>query len=159
MAVSDGTGRRAASTRAPARAPGVACCERKSAVLGLVVIVLFAADRHLRAADRALRSDPAELDLDPQAAVAAALVRHRRVGARPVLARDLRRPRLAAGRASSRSPSRSALGVPIGLLAGYGGRWIDAVISRITDAMLAMPVPDPGHRAWRRFSGPRCRTP
>ena len=31
------------------------------------------------------------------------------------------------------------LGVPIGLLAGYGGRWIDAVISRIADAMLAVP--------------------
>ncbi len=32
-----------------------------------------------------------------------------------------------------------AIGVPFGLLAGYGGRWIDAVISRITDAMLAIP--------------------
>jgi peptide/nickel transport system permease protein len=32
-----------------------------------------------------------------------------------------------------------ALGVPIGLLAGYGGRWADAVIGRITDAMLACP--------------------
>src|SRR5262245_52414412 len=31
------------------------------------------------------------------------------------------------------------LGVPIGLLAGYGGRWIDAVIGRVTDAMLAIP--------------------
>jgi peptide/nickel transport system permease protein len=31
------------------------------------------------------------------------------------------------------------LGVPIGLLAGYGGRWVDAVIGRITDAMLACP--------------------
>jgi peptide/nickel transport system permease protein len=31
------------------------------------------------------------------------------------------------------------LGVPIGLIAGYGGRWIDALISRITDAMLAIP--------------------
>src|SRR5262249_4790736 len=31
------------------------------------------------------------------------------------------------------------LGVPVGLLAGYGGAWIDAVISRITDAMLAIP--------------------
>ncbi|HET6927400.1 MAG TPA: ABC transporter permease [Hyphomicrobiaceae bacterium] len=30
-------------------------------------------------------------------------------------------------------------GVPIGLLAGYGGRWIDALIGRITDAMLAVP--------------------
>jgi peptide/nickel transport system permease protein len=31
------------------------------------------------------------------------------------------------------------LGVPIGLLAGYGGRWTDAIIGRITDAMLACP--------------------
>jgi peptide/nickel transport system permease protein len=32
-----------------------------------------------------------------------------------------------------------ALGVPIGLAAGYIGRWIDGLISRITDAMLATP--------------------
>jgi peptide/nickel transport system permease protein len=32
-----------------------------------------------------------------------------------------------------------AIGVPIGLLAGYVGRWVDALISRITDAMLACP--------------------
>ena len=32
-----------------------------------------------------------------------------------------------------------ALGVPFGLLAGYFGGWIDQVISRITDALLAMP--------------------
>jgi peptide/nickel transport system permease protein len=32
-----------------------------------------------------------------------------------------------------------ALGVPIGMLAGYVGRWVDAIISRITDAMLACP--------------------
>jgi peptide/nickel transport system permease protein len=31
------------------------------------------------------------------------------------------------------------LGVPVGLLAGYGGKWTDALISRITDAMLACP--------------------
>ena len=39
------------------------------------------ADRHLCPAAHALRPGPAELDLDPQAAVAAALVRHRRVRA------------------------------------------------------------------------------
>ncbi|MBL8700968.1 MAG: ABC transporter permease [Alphaproteobacteria bacterium] len=32
-----------------------------------------------------------------------------------------------------------ALGVPIGLLAGFRGGWIDALISRLTDAMLACP--------------------
>jgi len=32
-----------------------------------------------------------------------------------------------------------ALGVPIGMLAGYVGRWVDSLISRITDAMLACP--------------------
>jgi peptide/nickel transport system permease protein len=32
-----------------------------------------------------------------------------------------------------------AIGVPIGLLAGYVGGWLDSLISRITDAMLAIP--------------------
>jgi peptide/nickel transport system permease protein len=31
------------------------------------------------------------------------------------------------------------MGVPLGLLAGYRGGWIDALISRFTDAMLACP--------------------
>ena len=37
------------------------------------------------------------------------------------------------------SVSISALGVPIGMLTGYLGRWVDALISRVTDAMLACP--------------------
>lgn len=32
-----------------------------------------------------------------------------------------------------------ATGVPLGLLAGYFGGWVDLVISRFTDALLAMP--------------------
>jgi peptide/nickel transport system permease protein len=32
-----------------------------------------------------------------------------------------------------------ACGIPIGLLAGYAGGWVDALISRMTDAMLACP--------------------
>lgn len=32
-----------------------------------------------------------------------------------------------------------ALGVPIGLMAGYVGGWTDSLISRFTDAMLAVP--------------------
>ncbi|MDW8316195.1 MAG: ABC transporter permease, partial [Rhodovarius sp.] len=31
------------------------------------------------------------------------------------------------------------IGVPIGMLAGLAGGWVDAVISRIADAMLAVP--------------------
>ena len=31
------------------------------------------------------------------------------------------------------------IGVPLGLLAGYRGSWTDALISRVTDAMLACP--------------------
>lgn len=32
-----------------------------------------------------------------------------------------------------------AIGVPIGLWAGYVGGWVDAVVSRLTDALLACP--------------------
>lgn len=32
-----------------------------------------------------------------------------------------------------------AIGVPTGLLAGFAGGWVDSVLSRITDAMLACP--------------------
>ena len=32
-----------------------------------------------------------------------------------------------------------SIGVPVGMLAGYRGGWTDALISRITDAMLAIP--------------------
>jgi peptide/nickel transport system permease protein len=31
------------------------------------------------------------------------------------------------------------IGVPLGLLAGYRGGWVDTIISRLTDAMLAIP--------------------
>ncbi len=33
----------------------------------------------------------------------------------------------------------AGFGVPLGLLAGYAGGWIDAILSRIVDAMLAIP--------------------
>jgi peptide/nickel transport system permease protein len=31
------------------------------------------------------------------------------------------------------------LGLPLGMIAGYAGGWVDAVVSRLTDAMLAIP--------------------
>lgn len=33
----------------------------------------------------------------------------------------------------------TAIGVPVGLLAGYAGRWIDAALSRAAESLLAMP--------------------
>ena len=36
-------------------------------------------------------------------------------------------------------PIAALLGVPLGLVAGYAGGWADAVISRITEALLACP--------------------
>ena len=33
----------------------------------------------------------------------------------------------------------AGIGVPAGLLAGFAGRWVDAIMSRIVDAMLACP--------------------
>ncbi|MEA2872328.1 MAG: peptide/nickel transport system permease protein, partial [Hyphomicrobiales bacterium] len=32
-----------------------------------------------------------------------------------------------------------SVGVPLGLISGYLGGWVDALLSRITDAMLAVP--------------------
>ena len=57
---------------------------------------------------------------------------------RRALAHRLGYPRLLLAGVVSVSISL-ALGVPIGMAAGYLGRWVDALISRITDAMLACP--------------------
>ena len=93
-----------------------------------------------RAAHRALRPDRAELVGRAQAALRRALVRHRRGRARPPLAHHLRRPRLALGRRDLGRASRSRVGVPLGLLAGYAGGLVDGAASAaLTDAMLACP--------------------
>ena len=50
------------------------------------------------------------------------------------------------------------IGVPFGLLSGYRGGFIDALISRITDAMLACPFLIPPLH-WLRFSDQASVTP
>jgi peptide/nickel transport system permease protein len=62
------------------------------------------------------------------------------------------RASLLAGVVSVSSPW--LIGVPIGLAGGFLGGWTDSVISRVTDALLAVPVPDPGDRAGR-LPGPQ----
>ncbi len=112
--------------------------KQKSAVLGLVVIVLFVLMAILA---------PLIVPYDP------ALQSWTSVRKPPSLAhwfgtdesgRDLVSRVIFGARASLLAGAVSitialSLGVPIGLLAGYGGRWIDALVSRITDAMLAIP--------------------
>ncbi len=124
----------------PARRALRRLCKRKGAVVGLVVIALFIAARAVRAADRALRSDRDQL-------VARCASRPRRcTGSAPTssaatcsrASSTARAPRcwpasISVGDRARRSACRSACSP------GYLGGWIDALISRITDAMLACP--------------------
>ena len=110
---------------------------RKGAVVGLIVIATFIVLAFL-APDCALRSRGDELDAGSQAAVRAALVWHRRSRPRYPC------PLIFGARASLVAGAISvgialSVGVPFGLLAGYRGGFVDALISRITDAMLACP--------------------
>ena len=63
-----------------------------------------------------------------------------------------------------------AIGVPLGLLSGYVGGWVDAVLGRVTDAMLAIPFlilairarglprPEPHERHESPSASPRPRS-
>ncbi|WP_375779767.1 ABC transporter permease [Bradyrhizobium sp. ma5] len=128
----------AETLESPARRAGRRLIRRKGAVLGLAVIVLFI----LLAAFA-----PLIVPYDP-IATSWSLVRKApsmqhwfgtdELG-RDVLARVVfgARASLLAGVISV--SIAVAIGVPLGLLAGYRGGFIDALISRITDAMLACP--------------------
>ena len=113
---------------------------RKGAVVGLVVIALFVLLAVFAPLIVALRPDRAQLDRGAQGALA------RSTGSAPTSSGATSWPASIYGARASLLAgvdlgrrSRSAIGVPLGLLPGYRGGWIDALISRITDAMLACP--------------------
>ncbi|MCC8952120.1 ABC transporter permease [Bradyrhizobium sp. Pear77] len=128
----------AETLESPARRAGRRLIRRKGAVLGLAVIALFILLAVLA---------PLIVPYDP-IATSWSLVRKApsmqhwfgtdELG-RDVLARVVfgARASLLAGVISV--SIALAIGVPLGLLAGYRGGFIDALISRITDAMLACP--------------------
>jgi peptide/nickel transport system permease protein len=111
---------------------------RKSAMLGLAVLVFFiviaiaapyvAPDDPLKANFLLVRKPPS----------AAHLFGTDEIG-RDVLSRVIwgTRASLLAGLVSV--TIALALGVPLGLLAGYVGRWVDGLISRLSDAVLSCP--------------------
>ena len=112
--------------------------KRKGAVFGLVVIVLFVALAVL--APLVSPYDPAAQSWTAVRKAPSALhwFGTDDVG-RDVLARVIfgAQASLLAGVISV--AIALSVGVPLGLAAGYAGGWFDALISRITDAMLAVP--------------------
>ena len=58
---------------------------------------------------------------------------------RDVLARIIYGARASLGAGLVSVALAVSLGLPLGLLAGYAGGWIDGAISRLTDALLAIP--------------------
>ena len=122
----------------PARRALRRLLRRKGAVFGLVVIALFVAMAVL--APWVSPYDPAAQSwtLVRKAPSAAHWFGTDEVG-RDVLSRVIwgARASLSAGLVSV--GIALGVGVPLGLLAGYAGGWIDSVLSRIVDAMLAVP--------------------
>ena len=122
----------------PARRAGRRLLKRKGAVVGLVVILLFIL---------LALSAPLIVPYDP-IATSWSLVRKPPSALHWFGTDDLGRDILArviyGARASLMAGAISVgialgVGVPLGLLSGYRGGFIDALISRITDAMLACP--------------------
>ena len=128
----------AAPELSPARRALLRLLRRRGAMLGLAIVVLFVLLALL--APLIAPYDPLEASWSAvrKAPSAQYLFGTDEIG-RDVLSRVIwgARASLLAGLVSV--CIAIALGVPIGLLAGYVGGWTDGLISRFTDAMLAVP--------------------
>ena len=72
-------------------------------------------------------------------------------GDRRVLPGRLRRPDGARGRRPGRRCLSIVVGVPLGLLSGYRGGWVDRVLVLITDALFVFPTLAPRDRHFDRY--------
>ncbi len=111
---------------------------RRSAVFGAIVVVLFIAVAAAAPVISPYGPDATNFLLVRKAPSLAHLFGTDEIG-RDVLARVIygARASLLAGIVSV--SIALAFGVPIGLLSGYAGRWVDGLLMRIADAMLAVP--------------------
>jgi peptide/nickel transport system permease protein len=111
---------------------------RRSAVFGAVVVLLFIAVAAAAPVISPYGPDATNFLLARKAPSLAHLFGTDEIG-RDVLARVIygARASLLAGVVSV--SIALAFGVPIGLLSGYAGRWVDGLLMRIADAMLAVP--------------------
>ena len=104
----------------------------------------FCSSWRSRSARRSLAPyDPVATDSrrDPQAAGRRPSSRHRRSRPRHALAHHLGRPGLACSPGVISVVIAMLVGIPLGLCRRLRRRWLDMLIMRAADAVLAMPVP------------------
>ena len=124
--------------QSPARQALRRLVKRRSAMLGLAVVLAFVALAVF--ANLVAPYDPTEADWG--ALRGAPSIEHPFGG--DELGRDVLSRVIFGARASLSAGVISVLlalliGIPVGLLSGYAGGWLDGVIMRFTDAMLAIP--------------------
>ena len=149
-----GAGRRSSDARAtgPSRPPSALrrrFRRQRPAVVALVVVLLLAGRRGVRGV-------LAPHDPDAQELANRCRPVRRRTGSAPTSSAatstqplDPRQPGLA-DRGRRGAAIGIVLGVPLGLVAGYFGGWVDLVIMRITDAVMSFPRAAAGHGHRRR---------
>jgi peptide/nickel transport system permease protein len=122
----------------PARRAMLRLLRRRGAMLGLVIVIFFVAIAILASSIAPYDPTHASWGAIRKAPSADYLFGTDEIG-RDVLSRVIwgARASLLAGLVSV--GISIALGVPLGLLAGYVSGWVDNLISRFTDAMLAVP--------------------
>ncbi len=128
----------AAPPASPARRALSSLLRHRLAMFGLIVVLLFVAAALL--APWISPADPLQTSWTAiRRAPSAAHWFGTDENGRDVLSRVLWGARASLMAGSIAVGGALLIGVPIGLLAGLAGGWVDAVISRIADAMLAVP--------------------
>jgi peptide/nickel transport system permease protein len=125
-----------ASSRRRTRGAGLLLGTGLAIVLALAVIALLATVIAPHPEDAGSATHPAQILLPPSSSHPFGTDQ---VG-RDLLSRVLVGSRVSLGIAVSVLVASLAIGVPLGLVAGYFGGWVDSVLMRVTDVMLAFPA-------------------